>query len=59
MYRVGDHVQIYNHSEPVCNGRYGTVLAIEPSYTGELFYMVQLQDVDMLCSCTADEVMEG
>lgn len=59
MYRVGDLVQIVNHSEPRCNGHYGTVLAIELTYAGEPYYSVHLQDMDIVCSCTADEVMEG
>jgi hypothetical protein len=59
MFKVGDFVQIYNHSEPQCNGHYGTVLQIERAYDQSHYYMVQLEDLDMVCTCTDDEVMEG
>lgn len=59
MYTVGDLVQIYNHSEPSCNGRYGTVVRVTRAYDKSFYYDVQLTDMDMVCSCAHDELMEG
>lgn len=59
MYTIGDLVQIYNHSEPRCNGRYGTVVHVELAYDRTPYYTVHLSDIDMTCTCMADELMEG
>lgn len=59
MFNIGDFVQIYNHSEPQCNGHYGTVLRMEVAYDRTPYYTVQLEDVDMVCTCTHEELMEG
>ena len=34
MYEVGNRVQIINHSEPVCNGQYGTIVSMQVAYDG-------------------------
>ncbi len=61
MYEVGNRVQIINHSEPHCNGNYGTIANIQLGYDGNTrFYNVLMDDApDMYCLCTDDEVMEG
>lgn len=59
MYHIGDQVQIYNHSEPQCNGEYGTVTAVEYSYSGVVYYTVRLETGYAGCLCTEDELMEG
>jgi hypothetical protein len=59
MYNVNDRVQIINHSEPQCNGQYGTIGSIQVGYDGyTLFYMVELDDSLSFCTCTDDELME-
>ena len=60
MYEVNSRVQIINHSEPQCNGAYGTVASIQVGYDGRTkFYNVQLDDApEMYCLCIDDELME-
>ncbi len=59
MYEVGNRVQIINHSEPVCNGQYGTVVSMQVAYDGyTYYYAVELDDSLTTCSCTSDELME-
>lgn len=65
MFKIGDYVQITNHSEPACNGMYmpfngmyGNVTKVTMAYDGTLYFMVVLENGN-LCDCTADEVMEG
>lgn len=53
-------VEIVNHSEPKCNGQYGTIIKIETGYDGQTqFYTVELEDSGELCLCTSDEIMEA
>lgn len=60
MYNVGDAVQITNHSEPRCNGQYGTIVSLDMAYDGHtVYYTVELDDSFDTCTCTADELMEG
>ena len=61
MFDVGSRVQIINHSEPSCNGEYGTITSITTGYDGYTkFYSVQLdEDQKMYCLCIDDELMEG
>jgi hypothetical protein len=59
MYEVGEYVQIINHSEPSCNMAYGNVKEIVYAYDGTRYYTVVLEDMDMVCTCTDDELMEG
>ena len=59
-FSIGSAVQIINHSEPNCNGQYGTIEKIEVAYDGYTrYYSVRLEDSDQLCVCTDDEVMEA
>ncbi len=60
MYEVGSRVQITNHAEPDCNGEYGTIKDMQIAYDGTTYYYtVELDDSMSLCTCTADELMEG
>ena len=60
MFKVNDYVQIINHSEPACNGQYGTIHEIQVAYNGRtLYYMVTLDDSFDVCSCIDDELMEA
>ena len=60
MFNVGDRVQIVNHSEPTCNGQYGTIKSLQTGYDGyTTFYTVELDDTLGLCVCIDDELMEG
>lgn len=60
MYNVGDYVQIINHSEPSCNGQYGTIKEIKVAYDGYThYYTVELDDSFSLCVCIDDELMES
>lgn len=60
MFRIGDNVQIVNHSEPQCNGKYGTITATDVSYSGEQYYEIELEDrPGWYCVATEDEMMEG
>ena len=59
MFHVNDRVQIVNHVEQECNGRYGTIISSTTAYDGYTkYYDVQLENYT-LCTCTADEMMEG
>lgn len=59
-FSIGSEVQIINHSEPSCNGQYGTVKSIEVAYDGRsYYYTVELDDSLGLCVCIDDELMEG
>lgn len=60
MFKVGDKVQITNHSEPSCNGEYGVIKEIQIAYDGYThYYTVELDDTLGLCVCIDDELMEG
>lgn len=60
MFSVGDYIQIINHSEPTCNGQYGHILNMQVAYDGQThYYTVELDDTNLLCTCTDDEIMEG
>lgn len=59
MFVIGSQVQIVNHSEPRCNGQYGVVENVEFGYNNTQYYVVRLDDSNVLCTCTEDEVMEG
>lgn len=59
MYDINQLIQIINHSEPACNGQYGTIMHIEYAYDGTPYYTVHLEESDGLCVCTDDEIMEG
>jgi hypothetical protein len=60
MYEVNQLIEIMNHSEPSCNGQYGTIEKIEIAYDGYThYYTVRLEDSDQLCVCTDDEIMEA
>jgi hypothetical protein len=59
MFDINQRVQIVNHSEPSCNGQYGTITSIQPGYDGyTLFYTVELDDSLSFCTCIDDELME-
>lgn len=59
MYDIGSRVQIVNHSEPSCDGQYGTITSIQVGYDGYTkFYTVELDDTFGLCVCIDDELME-
>jgi len=58
MFTIGQAVQIINHSEPECNGMYGTITAMDRAYDGSTHYTVALENYS-LCMCTHDELMEG
>lgn len=59
MFVVNSRVEIVNHSEPRCNGQYGTVKTIDIAYDGRTrYYNVELDDSLSLCVCTDDELME-
>lgn len=58
MFSILQVVQIVNHAEPSCNGQYGTIVDITESYSGERYYVVELEDFKF-CDCTDDELMEG
>ena len=59
MYEVGSRIQIINHSEPSCNGQYGTIKEIQITYNGyDRYYMVELDDSLTICTCIDDELME-
>lgn len=60
MYDVNQLIEIVNHSEPSCNGQYGTIETIQVAYDGYTnYYNVRLEDSDQLCVCTDDEIMEA
>jgi hypothetical protein len=60
MYEMNQLIEIINHSEPACNGQYGTITHIETAYDGRThYYTVQLEDTIGLCVCTEDEMMEA
>lgn len=60
MFIKDQRVQIVNHSEPRCNGQYGTVQTIDIAYDGRtLYYNVELDDSSDICVCIEDELMEG
>lgn len=59
MYNVNGRVQIINHSEPQCNGEYGTVISIVTAYDGYTNYYEVALDTGMMCTCSTDELMEG
>lgn len=59
MFNINDAVQIVNHSEPHCNGQYGTIKEIISAYDGTPYYTVELDDTLGLCVCIDDEIMEG
>lgn len=59
MFEINQYVQIMNHSEPQCNGQYGTVQDIVTAYDGTYYYTVALEDTMGVCVCTDDELMEG
>lgn len=60
MFQLHDEVQIVNHSEPSCNGQYGTVRKIDIAYDGRTrYYSVYLHEKHQNCMCTEDELMEG
>ena len=60
MYEVGSYVQIINHSEPQCNGQYGTIIGMQVAYDGyTYYYAVELDDSHTTCMCIDDELMEG
>ena len=58
MFSKNQYVQILNHSEPTCNGQYGTITSIEAN-NRSVFYTVLLEASPTLCICTDDELMEG
>lgn len=59
-YEIGSYVQITNHSEPDCNGQYGTIESIQIAYDGYTYYYnVKLEETDDICLCIDDELMEG
>jgi hypothetical protein len=58
MFTIGQSVQIVNHSEPECNGEYGTITAMDIAYDGSTHYTVELENYSV-CMCTHDELMEG
>ena len=60
MFDIGSRVQIINHSEPLCNGEYGTITAKQIAYDGyTYYYVVELDDSLTTCTCIDDELMEG
>jgi hypothetical protein len=60
MYDINQLIQIVDHSEPSCNGQYGTIEKIETAYDGYThYYTVRLEDSDQLCTCIDDEIMEA
>lgn len=60
MYSIGQRVQIINHSEPSCNGEYGTIIEMQVAYDGyTYYYTVRLDEAEILCTCIDDEIMEG
>ena len=60
MFDIGSRVQIINHSEPVCNGEYGTITAKQIAYDGyTYYYVVELDDSLTTCTCIDDELMEA
>lgn len=59
-FSIGSAVQIINHSEPNCNGQYGTIKEIQVAYDGyTYYYSVELDDSQDVCLCIDDELMEG
>jgi hypothetical protein len=58
MFSLNQRVQISNHSEPECNGQYGTVVLVELAFNGNAYYTVELDDSHSVCVCTSDELME-
>ena len=60
MYEINQLVEIINHSEPSCNGQLGTIESMQVAYDGYTrYYTVRLEDSDMVCTCTDDEIMEA
>lgn len=60
FFELNQLVEIVNHSEPKCNGRFGTITKIEVGYDKQTqFYTVKLDDSGEQCLCTTDELMEG
>lgn len=57
MFKIGQVVEIYNHSEPQFNGFEGTVKQIDDVRNAK-FYTVELDNGIML-TCTMDELIEG
>ncbi len=61
MFTIGQSVQIYNHSEPQCNNKFGEVTRIDIAYDGYTRYYTVVLDNEggAHCVCTEDEMMEG
>lgn len=57
MFKIGQVVEIYNHSEPQFNGTEGVIRESE-NVRNEQFYTVELDNGIML-TCTSDELIEG
>lgn len=60
LYDINQLVQITNHADPECNGQYGTIMKMQVAYDGYTYYYdVMLEDSEMVCVCTDDEIMEA
>ena len=60
LYDINQLIQIVNHADPECNGKYGIILNAQVAYDGYTYYYdVMLEDSDMMCVCTDDEIMEA
>lgn len=60
MFEINQLIEIVNHSEPSCNGHYGTIESVQVAYDGYTrYYSVRLEDSEQLCTCTDDELMEA
>lgn len=60
LYEINQLIQIVNHSEPACNGQYGTITEMQVAYDGyTYYYTVMLEDTEGTCVCTDDEIMEA
>lgn len=59
LFDINQYVQIINHSEPQCNGQYGSITDIQTAYDGTYYYTVALEETYGICVCTDDELMEG
>jgi hypothetical protein len=55
MFRSENVVQIYDHSEPMYNGKMGIIRRVE-TIRGHTYYMVEINN--RLVPCTADELIE-
>jgi hypothetical protein len=60
MYEINQLIEIVNHSEPACNGQLGTITNMQVAYDGYTYYYdVLLEDSEVMCVCTDDEIMEA